>query len=125
MYLQRDEVVGLLADCAARFPGGAMMFDSIPPWLSRRSKKGLRLSRDYTLPPMPFGISADDAVAVSRRIAGVAAARDVAFVSGRGLVKILAHPGLDRIRLYRRSRPSFTLLDFTAASWLTIGQFHQ
>lgn len=115
MYLQREEVLGLIADCAARFPGGAMMFDSVPPWLSRRSKKGLHLSRDYALPPMPFGATADDMANLSRHIAGVAAAKDVAFPTGRGAVKILTHPCLDRLPLYRRNRPSFTLLDFTPA----------
>lgn len=112
MYLQPEQVLGLIADCATNFPGGAMLFDSIPPWLSRRSKKGVRLSRDYTLPHMPFGTTADEMVNLTRRIAGVTDARDIAFPSGRGAVKILSHPRLDRIGLYRRNRPSFTLLNF-------------
>ncbi len=32
MYLQPDEALGLIAECAKRFPGGQMMFD-LPPAL--------------------------------------------------------------------------------------------
>ena len=45
MYLGRDEVFALIADCAARFPGGRLFFDSIPPWISRRTLRGGRRSR--------------------------------------------------------------------------------
>ena len=41
MYLEPDDAHGLIADCATRFPGGQMIFDSIPHWLSRRTLKGL------------------------------------------------------------------------------------
>ncbi|MGW4059443.1 class I SAM-dependent methyltransferase [Amycolatopsis sp. NPDC004747] len=44
MYLDRDEVFALIAGCAARFPGGQLFFDSIPPWLSRRTLRGGRTS---------------------------------------------------------------------------------
>ena len=47
---------GLIRDCAARFPGGQMMFDSIPHWFSRRTLKGLKLSDRYITPPMPFAL---------------------------------------------------------------------
>ncbi|MGW3961383.1 class I SAM-dependent methyltransferase [Amycolatopsis sp. NPDC005003] len=40
MYFERAEVLALIADCAARFPGGQLFFDSIPPWLSRRTLRG-------------------------------------------------------------------------------------
>ena len=66
MYLEPDDALGLIRDCAARFPGGQMMFDSIPHWFSRRTLKGLKLSDRYIAPPMPFGLSADEAVAPGR-----------------------------------------------------------
>ena len=34
MYLQPDDALGLITECAARFPGGQMMFD-LPPACSR------------------------------------------------------------------------------------------
>ncbi|BBY52014.1 putative O-methyltransferase OMT [Mycolicibacterium arabiense] len=110
MYLDPDGAIGLIRECAARFPGGRMMFDSIPRWFSRRTLKGFKLSDRYVTPPMPLGQSADEALGLAGRIPGVAAARDVAYPSGRGLFK--AWPGLDHVGPIRRARPSITLLEF-------------
>lgn len=112
MYLEPDDALGLIRACAARFPGGRMMFDSVPPWFSRRTLKGVKLSDRYTVPPMPFGMTPDDAVALAQTVPGVRAARDVAYPPGRGLFKIAAWPPLDRIGFMRRIRPSITLLEF-------------
>jgi O-methyltransferase involved in polyketide biosynthesis len=113
MYLVPDDAIGLIRDCAARFPGGRLMFDSVPPWFSRRTVSGkLKLSDRYIAPPMPFGVSPDEAVGLAGRIPGVCAARDIAMPSGRGLFKVLAWPGWDHIGVLRRGRPSFTLLEF-------------
>jgi O-methyltransferase involved in polyketide biosynthesis len=112
MYLQPGDVRGLLAACAARFPGGQLIFDSIPPWLSRKTLKGWQLSGRYTAPPMPFGINADDAIAMATQIPGVCDARDVPHVSGRGMFKVFASPTLDRLGAFHRSRPSMTLVSF-------------
>ena len=35
MYLQPEESLGLIAECAKRFPGGRMMFDSPPALFAR------------------------------------------------------------------------------------------
>ncbi|WP_155943004.1 class I SAM-dependent methyltransferase [Mycobacterium sp. 141] len=112
MYLPADEVLALITDCAARFPGGWFMFDSIPHWFSRRTLKGLRLSDRYVAPPMPFGLTADEGLALAERIPGVRAARDIALPPGRGLFKLAASPSLDRIGAFHRARPSITLLEF-------------
>ena len=34
------DVFALINDCARRFPGGRMIFDTIPPWFSRRTLSG-------------------------------------------------------------------------------------
>lgn len=112
MYLEPDDALGLIADCAARFPGGQMMFDSIPHWLSNHTLKGLKLSDRYIAPPMPFGQSADEALAIAGTVDGVRLARDVALPPGRGLWKAAALPALDRVGVLRRNRPSITLLEF-------------
>ncbi|MFI5510695.1 class I SAM-dependent methyltransferase [Mycobacterium sp. NPDC051804] len=112
MYLEPDEAQGLIRDCAARFPGGQMMFDSIPPWFSRRTLKGLKLSDRYVAPPMPHGLSAEEALTLAGRIPGVRGARDIAMPPGRGLWKVASHPTMDRIGFLRRNRPSITLLEF-------------
>jgi O-methyltransferase involved in polyketide biosynthesis len=112
MYLDPDDAVGLIRACAARFPGGQMLFDSVPHWFSRRTLKGLKLSDRYTAPPMPFGLSADEGLALTERIPGVRAARDIMLSPGRGVFKAMAWPPLDRIGIYHRHRPSVTLLEF-------------
>jgi O-methyltransferase involved in polyketide biosynthesis len=58
MYLKPDDALGLIRDCAIRFPGGQMMFDSISHWFSRRTLKGLKLA---AWPPL-------DRVGLLRRI---------------------------------------------------------
>lgn len=112
MYLEPEDALGLIADCAARFPGGQMMFDSIPRWFSDRTLKGFKLSDRYLTPPMPFGQSADEALAIASAIPGVRVARDVALPPGRGPWKLASAPSLDRIGVLRRNRPSITVLEF-------------
>jgi O-methyltransferase involved in polyketide biosynthesis len=111
MYLQPDEALGLIRDCAARFPGGRMVFDSIPAFFSRRTLKGFKLSDHYTVPAMPFSLSPDDGLALAGEIPGVRSARDIKLPPGRGIFRVSAWPGLDR-GFYRRIRPSITLLEF-------------
>jgi O-methyltransferase involved in polyketide biosynthesis len=111
MYLEPDDAFGLISACAARFPGGRMMFDSIPPFFSRRTLKGHKLSERYTAPPMPFAMTPDDGVALADRIPGVRNARDVNWPPGRGIFKVFAWSAFERGPL-RRFRPSLTLLEF-------------
>ena len=112
MYLEPEDALGLIADCAARFPGGQMMFDSIPHWFSARTLKGLKLSSRYIAPPMPFGQSADEALALAGTIPGVQSTRDVALPPGRGLWRLGSASVMDYVGPLRRNRPSITLLEF-------------
>lgn len=58
MYFPPDEVERLLKAIAARLPAVELMFDTIPPWFSRRttSARGLWRTAHYRTPPMPWGI---------------------------------------------------------------------
>ena len=112
MYLEPEDALGLIRDCAARFPGGQMMFDTIPHWFSARTIKGLKLSDRYLAPPMPFALTADEGLALADSIPGVRAARDIALPPGRGFFKLAAWPPLDRVGFMRRIRPSIMLLEF-------------
>ncbi|MGH3939124.1 MAG: class I SAM-dependent methyltransferase [Pseudonocardiaceae bacterium] len=115
MYFTPEQAVSLITDCAARFPGGQMIFDSIPAWFSAKTLKGLKLGPGYTAPPMPFHLSVSAAVELPNRIPNVESATDVRLPLGRGL---WGGP-LGRIlwRLFslpklRDHRPSITLLQF-------------
>ena len=87
MYLDRAEVLSLIADCAERFPGGQLFFDSIPKWFSDRTMKGMRLSDRYLAPPMPFSLSVTEAAGLPRRIPGIGDVRDLPLPFGRGIWK--------------------------------------
>lgn len=56
MYFQETEVLELLKQIAARFPRGQLYFDTIPPFFSRKTLKGLKVTKHYTAPPMPWGV---------------------------------------------------------------------
>ncbi|GAA3598199.1 class I SAM-dependent methyltransferase [Nonomuraea rosea] len=114
MYLERDQVMSLIADCAARFPGGRLFFDSIPAPFRNRTMKGYRTSDRYTVPPMPFSLSVSEAARLPAQIPAVATAEDLQPPPGRKawgsrtLRKISVLPGP------RDLRPSITLLSFAA-----------
>lgn len=112
MYLDPADVRSLIADLAARFPGGQLVFDSIPPWFSRRTLKGLRLSNRYQAPPMPFGLTVDQAVALAGQIPGVRAAHDVPYAAGRGIFRLVASPPFNAVAPLRNRRPAVTVLEF-------------
>jgi O-methyltransferase involved in polyketide biosynthesis len=112
MYFERDDVISLIADCARRFPGGQMIFDSIPPAFSERTMKGVSYTDSYALPPMPFGLTAADAVRLRRQIPSVTQARDVMMPPGRDIWKRRSSRIYANLPWVRNQRPSITLLTF-------------
>lgn len=87
MYLQPAEALGLITECAKRFPGGQMMFDLAPYWFAWWARQGLlRPSLRYRVPPMPFSLSVSQAADLANTIPGVRAAHDVELPEGRGTV---------------------------------------
>jgi len=60
MYLQPKAVQRLFADLVARFPKAELVFDVIPQWFSALTMWGVMKTPYYRLPPMPWGIDAED-----------------------------------------------------------------
>ncbi|MET7639365.1 class I SAM-dependent methyltransferase [Streptomyces sp. NPDC005438] len=114
MYFEPEQVYALLRDCARRFPGGWMIFDSIPHWFSRRTLRGLRLTPGYTAPPMPFALSVPEAARLPERVPGLASATDLPLPPGRGPWRYAATLG--GLPLLRGVRPSITLVRFAHRS---------
>ena len=112
MYFDRDDVLSLIAACAARFPGGRLFFDSVPAWFSARTLKGLKLTNSYTVPPMPFSLSVTQALQLPELIAGVETATDIKPPPGRGLWASRTVAALSDRPPLRDRRPSITLLTF-------------
>lgn len=111
-YLERDAVFDLIAACADRFPGGRLIFDSVPRFLSTYSqRRGIRLSKQYTAPPMPFAFTAAQYDEL-RAIPGVRAVSEVEMPAGRGRILSRAASFVYRSRRLARFRAPTNAVDF-------------
>jgi hypothetical protein len=76
MYLPPQEVRALIARCAAAFPGGSMIFDTVPLRLTALTTSGRgRGPGGYQPPPMPWGANPGRLVDELRLDPGVGRAR--------------------------------------------------
>ncbi|GAD87682.1 class I SAM-dependent methyltransferase [Nocardia asteroides NBRC 15531] len=66
MYFEPADVRRLVTAILERFPGVELMFDTIPPWFSRKTVRGFRKTPDYTAPPMPWGVERSKITALLR-----------------------------------------------------------
>ncbi|MDQ2636601.1 MAG: class I SAM-dependent methyltransferase [Actinomycetota bacterium] len=113
MYLQPEEALGLIAECAKRFPGGQMMFDLPPAWFAAAARRGvLRPSLRYRVPPMPFSLTPSQAANLVHEIPGIRAVHDVPIPPGRGKVFNTLLWTAQRLPVFDAVRPVFVLLEF-------------
>ncbi len=91
MYFTEQEVRSLLTRISERFHGAEIYFDTIPPFLSRKTLKGWKVTKVYTAPPMPWGITYDDIPDFLRSIPNLEPA----------LVQTYADPYPKRTRLFK------------------------
>lgn len=112
MYLQPDEALGLIGECAKRFPGGQMMFDLPPVLFASLVRRGFRASLRYRVPPMPFTLSPSDIANLVNTIPGIRAVHDLPMPRGRGKVLNAMMWTVQRIPLLDAVRPVTTLLEF-------------
>ena len=112
MYLQPDEAMELIAECAKRFPGGQMFFDLPPTIVKTVAPKGLRSSRRYRVPPMPFSLSVPQLASLADTMSGVRAVHDVPMPKGRGLFFGTLFPAFWNFGPIKQLRGTYTLLEF-------------
>jgi O-methyltransferase involved in polyketide biosynthesis len=112
MYLQPDEAMDLITQCARRFPGGQMIFDLPPTMVKRFARKGLRSSRRYRVPPMPFSLSAAQLADLASTVPGIDAVHDLPMPQGRGLFFEKIFPAFWKLKVTRNFRGAYTLLEF-------------
>lgn len=96
MYLQPVEVAELVAACAERFPGAALVFDAIPRWFSARTLRGEMRAGGYTSPPMPWALEPRQVGEVRAMHPGVVDVQELTPARGRGLLNGLVLPLLYR-----------------------------
>lgn len=110
-YLDRDTVSDLVAACAERFPKSQLIFDSVPRFLSAYSRRGIKLSKHYTVPPMPFWFTArqyDELLSIP----GVRAVRELPLPPARGKILRRVVPLIYRIPALDRVRAPTNLIEF-------------
>lgn len=112
MYLQPDEAMGLITQCAKRFPGGQMFFDLPPTIIKKVAPKGIRASRHYRVPPMPFSLSINELSALVGTVPGLKAVHDLPMPSGRGFVFDKIFPAFWRFGPAKPYRGVYALLEF-------------
>jgi O-methyltransferase involved in polyketide biosynthesis len=112
MYLQPEDALALITECARRFPGGQMMFDLPPSGLAALSRRGMRASLRYRMPPMPFSLSVSDAANLVNTVPGIRAVHDLPHAEGRGKVFNAALWTFQRLPLFDPVRPLLILLEF-------------
>ncbi len=112
MYLQPDEAMDLIRQCAKRFPGGQMFFDLPPTILKKVAPKGIRASKTYRVPPMPFSLSINQLRALVGRVPGLKGVHDVPMPAGRGFVFKTVFPAFWHFGPMKPFRGVYALLDF-------------
>ena len=112
MYLQPDEAMSLIRACARRFPGAQMVFDLPPTVVKKLAPKGVRSSRRYRVPPMPFSLSAAQLADLAHTVPGIRAVHDLPMPAGRGPFFAHVFPRFWQWRVTRNYRGAYTLLEF-------------
>lgn len=112
MYLQPEEAMALITECAARFPGGQMMFDLPPAAFAALTRRGMRTSRRFRVPPMPFTLTVAEAADLVNTVPGVRAVHDLAATRARGRLMNSLLWTVYRVPLLDAIRPTTTLLEF-------------
>jgi O-methyltransferase involved in polyketide biosynthesis len=104
MYFERADVHRLIAGCAERFPGGALLFDPVPRWLSAASGRGVvKAGTRYRPPPWPWGIDAVQERRLAELHRNVAELRALRLPRGRGALHGFVVPLLSRVPALRRA----------------------
>lgn len=112
MYLQPDEAMGLITQCAKRFAGGQMFFDVPPTIVKKVARNGMRSSKHYRVPPMPFSLSPRRLADLANTVPGIRAVHDLPMPAGRGWFFGTLYPALWQFPPLRQFRGAYTLLEF-------------
>lgn len=112
MYLQPEEAMDLIRQCAKRFPGGRMFFDLPPTIIKKVAPKGIRASKHYRVPPMPFSLSIDQLRALVGTVPGLKAVHDVPMPQGRGFMFKTLFPAFWAFGPMKPFRGVYALLEF-------------
>jgi len=113
MYLEPDLLPAFVDRLGAHFPGGELVFDTIPRWFSRKTLKGLKRTSHYQVPPMPWGIDRQEiALTMHRWSSSVAAVSVMSYdVVLRGPLRPVVKAAL-YVPFLKNKMPSLVHLSF-------------
>lgn len=112
MYLPPKDAMELITQCAKRFPGGAMFFDLPPVLVKKLAPKGLKSSKHYRVPPMPFSLSTVQLAELVNTVPGIKAVHDIPMPKGRGFLFEKVFPAVWNFGPTKRFRGAYTVLEF-------------
>jgi O-methyltransferase involved in polyketide biosynthesis len=115
MYFEPSEVRDLIATCAARFPGGRLLFDAIPRWFSESTLRGYQKTRAYQTPRMPFGMDVNEIPEIRSFHANIVDVREIDAGRGRSFHFRYKIPFMKHVPIIRNRRTSFVLVSFGQA----------
>jgi O-methyltransferase involved in polyketide biosynthesis len=82
-YLEPEQALSLIRECARRFPGGQMMFDLPAKLYAVLTKHGLRRGG---WPPMPFSLSVSEIANLAESVPEIRRVHNLPLPRGRGPV---------------------------------------
>jgi O-methyltransferase involved in polyketide biosynthesis len=104
-YLEPGDALGLIGECARRFPGGQMMFD-LPPksqaLLAARPQLWKAMRGDW--PRTPFSMTVRELAKLAHTVPGIRAVRDVQLPRGRGPLFDMLLPKTQGLPIHRPLR---------------------
>lgn len=110
MYFEEKDVRQLIIAIVERFPECEIMFDTIPRWFSKRTQKGFSKTRNYQVPPMPWGINPSEIDKTLKSFSSkIVSVEHIPYGYLRG-GKSLMHPFFSKIPLLRSLFPSIVHL---------------
>ncbi|WP_414167283.1 class I SAM-dependent methyltransferase [Streptoverticillium reticulum] len=111
MYLHPEEVRGIVAACAERLPGGAMVLDSMPRWITGLTREGrIRIGR-LTIPPMYWSMAPGERRTLYEVHPRITEVRPLTMPRGRGTTgRFIQYQHL--VPLFRSISPAVTSLRF-------------
>lgn len=116
MYFERADVHRLIAACAQRLPGGGLLFDAVPRWLSERSQRGLlKTSTGYQAPPWLWGMDAEEQREIAAIHPNIVELHTVRLPRGRGVLHGFLLPLAGTIPMIRTKLLSVMLARFGEA----------
>jgi O-methyltransferase involved in polyketide biosynthesis len=112
MYLRPPEVRSVIAGCAERFPGAAMVLDTMPRKFAEwQQRSGDQVRAGFEMPKWRWLVDADQQQQLATAHANIVEVRNLPYPRGRGLIGWLL-PQLGRFPLRVRSRTTVVRLGF-------------